>query len=126
MNCPEPLHFVMTMGTRAKAPPTQPRFSYARVAQEIQAFLDRKRGNQADCARALGMDSGTFRHTMNEREGARFSIEQLSIIAEVANAPAGWPWLSWTEAEEFQAYMRLSPAAREVLRAAAGRAGPLA
>jgi hypothetical protein len=109
-----------------RQPPTsarEPRVTYERVTLEIERRLKApdQRGSQARCAEAVGMDSGTFRHTMNEREGARFSIEELATIAEVLHAPPGWPWLTWEEAEQLSAFRSLSPAARELLAASAGR-----
>jgi hypothetical protein len=122
MNLAEPLEFAVFMARSGPSP--APRYSYERVSEEIHGFLNRKRGNQARLAEALGIDSGTFRHRMNQKQGQRFSIEDISTIAEVAHAPRGWPWLSWKDAEEFEAYLKLSPAAREVLQAASKGGSP--
>lgn len=116
MNRAKPLEFARPM-PRELPPPSALRFSYESVVAEIQLYLDRKRGNQARLAEALGLDSGTFRHTMNGREGMRFSLEELAVIAETAKAPRGWPLISWRMAEEFEAFLALPPAAKELLRA---------
>lgn len=88
-------------------PPDRLRYSYERVAEEIQAFLNRKRGNQARIAEALDIQSADVRHRMNQRKGSRFSIEEIAVIADVADAPVGWPWLKWEDAEKVDAILKL-------------------
>lgn len=97
-----------------KTPPDS-RYSYTQVVAEIEKRLKTKYGTQALVARALGTDSGSVRHKLNEREGSRFSVEEIGVIADTLDAPAGWPWLSWDDALRFEAYRRLPPAARELL-----------
>jgi hypothetical protein len=97
-----------------KPPAAQPRYSYERVATEIQRQLA-KRGTQARLAEALEIDSGTFRHRMNQRQGQRFTIEEIGVIATTLGAPKGWPWLSWEDASLFEAYEKLPQAARDIL-----------
>jgi hypothetical protein len=81
--------------------------TYTVIAARIQERLGRERGTQARLAEALDMDSGSFRHHMNRREGMVFDVEQLATIARVLEAPPGWPWLSWDDAEKFAAFKKL-------------------
>jgi hypothetical protein len=118
INRAERLGFFLAMPrTSFDEEPPAPRYTYPRVTDEIEAALKRSpRGTQARLSEVLDMDSGTFRNTMKSREGARFSIEQLGVIADRLKAPKGWPWLTWDEAKLYEAFLKLPPSARELLQ----------
>jgi transcriptional regulator with XRE-family HTH domain len=108
MNHAERLRFVAVMPSQERPPATTETYpSYTTIVARIQAELGKKRGTQARLAEALGMDSGSFRHHMNRREGMAFDVDQLATIARVLEAPPGWPWLTWDDAEKFAAFRRL-------------------
>lgn len=107
MNLAKRLGFALPMSSSPPPPASAETYpSYTTIAARIQARLD-KRGTQARLAKALEIDSGSFRHHMNRRAGMQFDIDQLATIARVLEAPPGWPWLDWDDAEKFAAFKRL-------------------
>lgn len=108
MNLAKPLGFAVPMPSPERPPASAETYpSYTTIASRIQKRLDAKRGTQARLAEALDMDSGSFRHHMNRREGMAFDVDQLATIARVLEAPPGWPWLDWDDAEKFAAFKKL-------------------
>jgi hypothetical protein len=105
--------------------------TYKTLMDRIQARFDLERGAQARAAEALGMDSGSLRHHMNRRgwkspavKGMMLDVEQIAAIAEELDAPRGWPWLPWGDAELFEAFAKLSPDARAILQQLVPSRGP--
>jgi hypothetical protein len=79
------------------------RYSYARAMKELEAKLqERKRGSHKAAASALGMKPPDFSKRLNEVEGARFTVEELGLIADHFQAPPGWPCVEWMHAEELE------------------------
>ena len=59
-------------------------------------------------AAAAGLDQSGFRHRMAEREGMRFSVEELGAICAEAKAPTSWSFLPWSLAEKVDAILKLA------------------
>jgi hypothetical protein len=90
-------------------PPAGPtRYSYEKVIGHLEAFLTRApRGMRKRLAASAGIDHPGFSHRMTGRAGMRFSIEQLGAMAAEVDAPDGWPFLSWEDAETVRAVKTL-------------------
>jgi hypothetical protein len=83
------------------------RYSYARVTAEIEEALQRrKRGAHKAASTALGMSPPAFSKRLNETEGARFSVEELGLLADHLQAPPGWPFVSWKIAADLERAFR--------------------
>lgn len=91
--------------------PKEGRYSYRAAVAELARELKRRpRGTQARLARVLHIDNPGFTNRLKST-GLYFSIEQFGVIADELNAPIGWPWLKWEDAEAFEAFRRMVTAA---------------
>lgn len=93
--------------TTPKPPePRVGRYSMARASAEVARVIQRKkeRGLHVRVARELNISSQQFSHRCAARYD--FTLEELGIVADVLNAPPGWPFIPWEEAEERDAAWR--------------------
>lgn len=81
--------------------PTPPsRYSYRRVAEEIEALIDLGDvGEQKAAASAAGLDESAFSHRLTGIK-SKFTVEQFGCIADHFKAPPGWPFVPMTAAEK--------------------------
>lgn len=106
--------FATVMPLPAAKPPGRSRFSYEDVTAEIsKAVAHAPRGTKKSLAAACGVDSAGFSHRMTGYRGERFTVEQLGAIADELQAPTGWPFLSWTDAEAYDALRRIIDGAKK-------------
>ncbi len=101
-------------------------FAYEEITAEIQAFINAQpRGTQQRLAEAVfpalapRNAASEFRHRMTERQGMRFSFEELGVICAAASkikskdAPLRtWPFLPWKDAEAVDAVLSAIGGAR--------------
>lgn len=88
------------MSKKLANPFPKSRYSYRRVVDEIEAQLENRGvGEQKAAAAAAGMDESAFSHRLTGIK-SRFNVEQLGAIADHWNAPPGWPFVPWDEAEK--------------------------
>ncbi len=89
--------------------------TYDQVVDRVEAYLDdpatpkvmRKRFESA-CL----LEHPDFSHRMTKYRGELFRIEHFGAMAVEAGAPFPWPFTTWKEAEDFQAFLRLVDKAR--------------
>jgi hypothetical protein len=79
-------------------PPRLGRYTYEKAAFEVQRWCDEERGRRKRLAAALGIHPTSFSPRLRGIK-AKFSIEQLGVIADEARAPDGWPFISWERAQ---------------------------
>jgi len=94
-----------------KNPAPQPgtsRYPHSAIALEIERILDRgERGTKKRAAQAAGLDPSSLRNRITEREGYRFSVDEIGAIAQELGAPTGWPFVPWEEGERWDAFRTL-------------------
>jgi len=78
------------------------RYSYEAVVLEIERMLARMgHGSHSRAAELLGWTTSQFAKRMagTGLTGERFRLEHLGALADWAQAPMGWPFVSWEQAE---------------------------
>jgi hypothetical protein len=75
------------------------RYSVLTAGREVRRILARLgRGSQRRVALEVGLNEQQMSAKLRG-ETDRFTVEQLGQIANVLDAPAGWPWVPWEERE---------------------------
>ena len=90
-------------------PVPRSRYSYELVVLEVGRRLAvMGKGSHGRAAEALGMTPSQFAKRMAATgdAGERFRIEHLGALADWAQAPVGWPFISWEQGEALQAALR--------------------
>lgn len=84
--------------TRRPVPPPG-RYSLRKVALEIDEQLRiRGRGSQKEAAGALGITEQAFSAKLRGVH-SNWSVDEIGRLADYWDAPSGWPWIPWKEAE---------------------------
>jgi hypothetical protein len=94
-----------------KLPSGPLRFRYRDIVRNVEEYLQapttppnmRKRFEQV-----CELDHGSFSHRLTEYRNERFVVEHFGAMAHEARAPEPWPWVSWDEAERYQAFKKLA------------------
>lgn len=85
------------MPRRPKPPPG--RYTLAKVSREIEDRIRIKgRGSQKEAANALGITEQAFSAKLRGVE-TNWNVEEIGQLADFWDAPPGWPWITWSEAE---------------------------
>ncbi len=94
-----------------KLPPGPVRVRYGDVVKNVEDYLSHP-DTPADMRKrfehATGLDHGSFSHRMSEYRNERFQIEHFGAMMHEANAPWPWPFVSWADADDFQAFKRFA------------------
>lgn len=79
------------------------RYSYDALRVELQKLLKKKkRGAHKQMAHAAQLTASQLTKKMNETEGERLHIEHLGLIADWAQAPEGYPLVSFERGMELR------------------------
>lgn len=98
---------LVACGTMAKKTVPTSRYSVAEARREVQRVVGRLgRGAQKAVALGIGLEepamSAKLRGVHDE-----MTVEQLGKVANLLQAPAGWPWVLWPEEEFLRALPHL-------------------
>lgn len=88
-------------------PEVESRYSFRGAVREIQRLIERLgRGAQKAVALGIGINeqqmSAKLRGVTDE-----MTLEQIGKVASLLDAPVGWPWVPWAEADLLPALPRL-------------------
>jgi hypothetical protein len=76
------------------------RYTLQKVILELEdQFARRGRGSKKSLAAGIGLRPSEITKRQNDDE-AHWSIEDLGRVADEWDAPAGWPFIAWDEADE--------------------------
>lgn len=76
------------------------RYTLRKVILELEEqFTRRGRGAKKALAAGIGLRPSEITKRQNDDE-AHWSIEDLGRVADEWDAPAGWPFITWDEADE--------------------------
>lgn len=78
--------------------PRTGRYNYPDAAYEIERWCSVERGRKKRLAAALGLDQTLISPRLRGSGKAKFSIEQIGVVADEAGAPTGWPFVTWERA----------------------------
>jgi hypothetical protein len=82
------------------------RYVYEAVAIEIRSQL--KRGQHTKAAKACKLSDTGFAQRLRG-EDSKFAVEHFGAIADLLNAPPGWPFIPWAVAERMERALKTHP-----------------
>ena len=83
------------LGAMAKKNRPVSRYSLAKACLNVETAMGRSRPPvlNKELAAEMGLNEGTFSHKLRNTAKSSFTIEELGLIADWFNAPAGWPFV---------------------------------
>lgn len=75
------------------------RYNSMAIAKEVQRVRTKKGLN----VKTFGVQAGITHWSVYKKESGEvpYSVEELGRIAELFDAPTGWPFISWKDGEAF-------------------------